>query len=293
MKVKRKQSIAFVSMLVLLTQQVHGFYPQHYRHPYRRRPVAARQYRRRPGVSLPHNDQPFVPRTKSREEAVRDLGDRIELYVPCRRGNCNNYEVQLKDHQRHHGTKKIVVTGRHRNPYREYYSQFGMRRGVGGPAVTFYENEWLVPDNIITNAITRATTEDGFLKITFPRHVPAVRKISLQDHYESKRSNEIDPQVQRSTEELYTQQTNGDTGVGIQMEQREPTVKMSAPVKSPPELWKPSPALLEEEQKWTYPADAGIEVEDLDDCCFDEPDSDVKGKSPSIGYWSREKFVYY
>lgn len=296
MTFKRKQKIIIVSMLMLLAQRVNGYYPQYYRHPYRRRPSAARQYRRRPGVSFPHRDQTFVKRTRSREEAVRDLGDRIELYVPCMRGKCNNYEVQLKDHQRHYGTKKIVVTGRQGNPYRDYYGQFGLRNAGGGQPVTFYENEWLVPDNVILSAITRETTKDGFLKITFPRRMADVDTTKSKDYtedLEAKRSNEIDPLERRSTDRGFSLHTDGNTGLGSQMGQEASNSKMSSPAKSPSESWKPSPALLEEEQKWTYPADPGIEVEDIDDCCFDETDSGVKVKSPSIGYWSREKFVYY
>ena len=275
---------------------MHGFYPQYYRHPYRRRPAAARQYHRRPGVNWSHRHQPFVQRTRSREEAVRDFGDRIELYIPCRQGNCDNYEVQLKDYQKQSGTKKIVVTGRQRSPYREYYSQFGARHGVGGQPVTFYENEWLVPDNIIISDITRATTKDGFLKIIFPRRIDAVGKIQSGDYDESKWSKEMDPPVQSSTVRgsgLHNPHIDDDTDESFKIEQNEPSVKTPPPMESPSKSWRPSPKLLEEEQKWTYPADPGIEVEDVDDCCFDEPDSGVRGKSPSIGYWSREKFVYY
>jgi len=301
MKYQRKQKITLVSVLMLLSQQAHGFYPQYYRYPHRRRPVAARHYRRRHEGHMPHaaraiyDDQRAIKRSPHGKETIRDFKDRIELYIPCRHRNCHLYKVQLKDHRAGSGTKKIVVTGQQRNQYREYYEQLGIRHGME-QQVPFYENEWLVPSDVDAEEITRATMQGGFLKIIFPRHRTLGEKISLDDNYEAKNDKVRNPpQAHRSAMigGPHGQHRDLDAERGPETKQDKASSKTPMPMKTPPGSWKPSPKVLEEEQRWTYPADPGIEVEDVDDCCVDEPKYGISGKSPSIGYWSREKFVYY
>lgn len=303
MKLQRKQKLTLVSMLMMLTQQVHGFYPQYHRHPHRRPQAAGHPYRRRYRTPVRHAapraayDGHHYDRRQGRgKEVVRDLGDRIELYIPCHRQNCNNYDVQLKDDRVHSGTKKIVVTGRQqqRDWYDGQFSHFGRRRPRGGREAPFYENEWLVPANVVEKAITRATTPDGYLKITFPRRGTDADEAPPHGYHEGKESDVPNPQPpprqQRPSEAAAAEAGNAHGYVRDQ----EPGVKAaSTQADARPEPWRPSPRVLEEEEKWTYPADPGIEIEDVDDSCFDEPEYDVKGKTPSIGYWSREKFVFY
>ena len=301
MKLQRKQTIALVPLIMVLSQQVHGFYPQYGRRQAAAHPRHSHRRRYRAPARRAVYEQYDGRRQGNGKEMVRDLGDQIELYIPCRNRNCNNYDVQLKDHRSaHFGTKKIVVTGRQqqRDDWYgggKYFSgrQRPRRHNWGRQDAPFYENEWLVPGNVVEEAITRTTTRDGYLKITFPRRGADADEAPPHDYHEGGGAEESEPPSRRPNEAAAAESAGGAPPcVGDQ----EPCAKAatSPGVNARPEPWKPSPRVLEEEEKWAYPADPGIEIEDVDDSCVDEPEYDVKGKTPaSIGYWSREKFVFY
>jgi hypothetical protein len=251
---------------------------------------------------------------KEGKETVRDLGDHIELFIPCGR-YCRYYSVKLKDLNYNKG-KKISVKGQVNHGY-----QFGR---------VFYENEWVVPDDVDASSITREITTDGYLKLNFPRiaaeeevvkeAVPPLLSRETTHHGSEKRSGDNykrgesyynnrrgtayrydEPRTrntgrQEADRRAYTRSRAESGHSGNVADQhtfhdsghQAPASADFSGISPIAQEWTPNARILEEYQP-PYPEDPDIEIEDVE--CIE--DYSAKDKSASIGYWMREKFVFY
>jgi len=295
-------------------------YPSYYRRPQvRRYHQQPQNYRHRSDDYGGYKEQlrrQQVPRVaqpvKEGKETIRDLGDHIELFIPCGR-YCRYYGVQLKDLNYNKG-KKVSVKGQFRNGY-----EFGR---------VFYENEWVVPDDVDASSITREITKGGYLKLHFPRIVakeeivkeavpPSYSRETTQNGSEGRSGDDYGRgdsyhDTRRGAAYRYQEPRTRNTG-GQETDRRAYTRSTAetghsgnvadqhtlydsgeqAPPSTPntpiSQQWASKPKLLEEEYQPPYPEDPDIEIEDVE--CIE--DYSVKDKSASIGYWMREKFVFY
>jgi len=285
----------------LLQERAHAFfshqYPSYYRRPHR--PRYDHRYRQTNDYGH-HKEQMRRQRATPSvqpgygKEITRDLGNHIELLIPCGR-YCPYYNVHLRPLRR--GKEAISVKGQMRNGYR-----FGR---------VFYENEWVVPDDVDAKKITREITDGGYLKLTFPRllreqetqeaDVPSFPSGNIESAKDTmahegtrSRTPDMEPRIptdrrRTDTEHVGHDDKNDQSPSTYGSGQRDmDSAERRMPEQMFPQSWKPELDVLEEYQP-PYPDDPDIQIEDLE--CSE--DFGVKDKKASIGYWMREKFVFY
>lgn len=323
-----KTILLLLCLTAILQAQANAFRSRQHAHPSNNQHQRRRYYQQRqPRYQRHHNDYANSYKEQLRrqqnehhvqqppvkgKEIIRDMQDHIELFIPCGR-YCRNYVAQLKD--RTNGRKKVVVTGQVRNGY-----QF---------VRPFYENEWSLPDDIDARAITREITRDGHLKLNFPRRpqdapvaeVPpllsaqqgrgqgggALHQGRVGATYREERNThrperqQEAPAKTRMNDDGRPFPEEGKLATGRKWGERLSNVLKEAGAKN--QKWKESiqskanqemenmrEEWRQQEYEPPYPPDPDIEVIELDDCLEDHS---AKDNSASIGYWMREKFIYY
>jgi len=268
---------------------------------------AYRQPRRRHYYGEPQGRRGYrnqQPEQSRQREIIKDLDQKIELYIPCGR-YCRYYEARLLPNE--------IAQSRNLPTIK-----------VTGPR---YSNSWEIPRNVDIDGITKAIVHGTYLKLEFPkiqaratngnderappphhysmhneqqRHTeyskdgaketyvnnhyetePHIGKHRHGDHVEARRSKYNDYYRDQKRQYNYDRQNS---------ESKDETITKSNRDYSP--STSPNP-LQEEHDPYFYEASEGIEIIDIDSSEI-ENQLYQKDKKASIGFWnSRGKFQFY